>query len=240
MLYKKIIFVGVGLMLLAAGCNRAVTTPNAIDSNANSNTNNAESQTPPDENTNSNATVGESNQQTPSANSTIFTNPQYKVSLDYTGLSMVTKAPSSYIPTQNNFGQYGNDLLSLYLNPSVYKGTNLESGWVNLAVNNKLDIKGCYAKLANAERLSAFTQKRLVQGNTWYYPLPNPIGGAAAGHQGETETYRMYKNNSCYEVVLGLSKFTRENLENPDSVKEVDIPKIFNYLGAVFNKLQVK
>jgi hypothetical protein len=233
MKYRSLIIVGTALMLIAAGCKSQPV------SETNSNT---QVQTPSNQNTNQTGTTANNNQANQSdqaSGKNVFVDSVNKINLNYNGLNMVTNTPGSYIPAQSNFGDDGTDVSVLYLDPSIYKGTNLESAWFNLAINSKLDSKGCYAKLTYDSSLSAFTQKRIVQGNTWYYPTPNPTEDAGAGHQGLFETYRLFKNNLCYEARLGLSKFTRENLENPNSIKEIDVNKTFGELGAVFNKLQV-
>jgi hypothetical protein len=214
MKFKHIIIAAAGVVLLSAGCNMS-NTNQAV--NNQSGTNNA-------------------NQ---TSNTETFTDSARNISLDYSNLNVQTTAPSSYIPAQNNFPANGNNLLALHLNPSKYSGTNVESAWFNLSVNPTLNQQTCYSATAGRTGI-AYNQTRSVQGNAWHYSLPNPSGDGAAGHSESTETYRLYKNNLCYETRLGVSSFNRQNLENPNSVKDYDLQVLFGYLGAVFNKLIVK
>lgn len=216
------------MLLLAAGCNTANQTSAPAPTN-----NNQSDATPPAQTTPPEITPP----QTQSNN--VFIDSSRKISLDYSGLSMQAETPGSYIPPQNNFSGEIPNLLTLYLNPSIYKGTNLESGWFNLATAPYKNADACYDRVAT-ENKRFYNQARKVQGNTWYYGLPNPQGSAAAGHSALVETYRLYKDNTCYEVALGLSGFNRQNLENPETVKEYDAKKMANYLGAVFNRLQIQ
>ncbi|HEX3096009.1 MAG TPA: hypothetical protein VHQ20_02725 [Patescibacteria group bacterium] len=215
MKYKSLFIVTTAVLLLAAGCNK---TDESVNTNAVGNTN---------ANANANASV-----------QNVFTDVAHKISLNYGDL--IDNSKSSYVPAQNSFPGSAQDLYTGYVKPESYKGTNLESAWFNLAIRDGSTFSQaqCYAK-PSQENISAFTQKRVVQGNVWLYGNPNPSSDAGAGHQAEYETYRLYKNNICYEVKLGLSKYNRQNLENPDSVKEIDTTKIFNQLGAVFNTVLV-
>jgi hypothetical protein len=166
-----------------------------------------------------------------------FNNPDYKVSLNYSGLNMQTESTPTYIPVENSLGDSTVNLFTLYLKPSIYKGTNLEAAVFNLAANRHVD--NCYSATANGQAVM-FSKIRKVQGNSWHYALPNPRGSAAAGHGASTETYRLYKNNTCYEATLQISDFNRLNLDNPNSVWPYSEKKVFNRLGAVFNRLKVR
>lgn len=229
----KYILATAGILMLAAGCNNSsqtvIPTPAPVTQNQPAQNSEQPDYTPP-----ADTTAQPENQ--PSAQQ-IFIDKTKKISLDYTGLSMQTKTPASYIPAQNSLVAGTSNLFTLYLNPAIYKGTNLESAWFNLAVSSQTDKTTCYD---NALAGNNYDQIRNVQGNSWHYALPNPKGSAAAGHSALTETYRLYKNSMCYEVALGLSATNRQNLANPNSVKEYDAKKMANYLGAVFNKLQVQ
>lgn len=168
----------------------------------------------------------------------IYTNLNYKLSLNYSGLNMQTKVVSSYIPVDSNLN--GDNLLTLYLKPSIYKGTNLEAALINIAVSKEYSSSTCYNLTSTDQNSGPYIHTRKVQGNAWHYALPNPKRSGAAGHSASIETYRLFKNNTCYETILQLSDFNRGNLDNPNSVKPYNEKKIFNFLGAVFNRLKVK
>ncbi len=171
-----------------------------------------------------------------------FTDSNYKVSLNYSGLNMQTGIVSTYIPVQSSLSDSTANLLTLYLKPSIYKGTNLEAAVFNLAVNKGYpDSTSCYNYYNSGDgQPVSFNKIRKVQGNSWHYALPNPRGSAALGHSAATEMYRLYKNSSCYEVILQISDFSRSNLDNPKSVQPYSEKKVFNRLGAVFNRLKVR
>ncbi|GEM_PF-6844882 len=157
---------------------------------------------------------------------------------------------TSYIPFHHMFplaheGQSHADnqvveITRLYLKPSIYKGTNLESAIFLLSADFAItSADECY-DASTTEKQISLTKKRKVMGNSWHYTSPHPGGGAAAGHSSYTELYRLFKNNTCYEVVLGTSDFNRSGLDNPNSIKEYNFKKVMSRLGAVFNRLQIK
>lgn len=212
---KKVLLVIVSLLLLAAACQKTTPAPATNNQPAN------------------NQPAGSLPQRS------VYDNEPYQIHLDYTGLPVQNEAPTSYIPAQNDLSSDIANTFSLYLNPSFASGTNLESAWFNLAIDPNRGQTSCYTSSADT-RLKDFDKIRKVQNNNWHYATPNPLGDAAAGHQSLRETYRLYKNSVCYEVVLGTSDFNRQNLENPDSVKEYNAEQIFGVLGSVFNNLEVQ
>ncbi len=211
MKFKYLMIVVSAVVFLSAGCNKVSTNTNQS---------------------------GTAPVQTASAQN-VFVDTSKKISLDYSNQPVVTTAPTSYIPAQSNFPADGNNLLNLYLDPATYSGTNVESGWFNLAINQNLDKNGCYSATTGRTGV-IYNRIRTVQGNAWYYSQPNPATDGAAGHNSSRETYRLFKNNMCYEVSLGISSFNRHNLADPDSVKDYDQQKLFGYLGAVFNQLKIQ
>lgn len=165
----------------------------------------------------------------------VYTNREYKVSLNYSGLNMQTTEVGGYIPAPGmTEDSNATKLLSLYLKPSIYKGTTLESASFNLLASKNVDETTCYD---NALAGVMYNQIRRVQGNRWHYANPNPRGGAGAGHTGNTETYRLYKNSTCYQVTLHTSAMS----DGTDTGKvKYSEKRVFNRLGAVFNRLKVK
>ena len=174
----------------------------------------------------------------------VYRNTRFGVVLNYAGLPVQEKEIASYIPPQSYLGSSTETLLTLYLNPTVYEGTNLENGSLRLSANATLTQDECY-RYQNKDSFIVYAtyvldRSRSVQGNSWHYTDPQPLGGAALGHQSAGELYRLYKNRTCFEVVLQLSTVSRANFDNPDSLKEANSTKMFNYLGAAFNRLQIR
>lgn len=171
-----------------------------------------------------------------------YLNPQYKVSLNYSGLPVQAEKVSSYIPAESFLTEQSNILLTLFVKPSTYVGTNLEAAWFNLSVG-QANQSACYKHIntdgTNVYSTFQLNKIRKVMRNEWHYTEPHPISGAGLGHTASGELYRLYKNNICYEVVLGASDYNRQNLEKPDSVKEYNAKQIFNNLGGVFNRLEI-
>ena len=174
----------------------------------------------------------------------VYRNTHFGVVLNDSGLPVQNKEVGSYIPPQTYLGSSTETLLTLYVKPSVYEGTNLENGSLRLSAKTMLRQDDCYLYQATDGITiianHALNRIRRVQGNSWHYTDPQPLSGAALGHQTMGELYRLYRNNICFEVVLQLSTVSRANLASPDSVKEVNTTKMFNYLGAAFNRLRIK
>jgi len=174
----------------------------------------------------------------------VYRNTRFGVVLNYAGLPVQEKEIASYIPPQSYLRSSTQTLLTLYLNPTVYEGTNLENGSLRLSANGTLTQDKCY-RYQNTDGVNVYAtyvldRTRTVQGNSWRYTDPQPLGGAALGHQSAGELYRLYKNRTCFEVVLQLSTVSRANFDNPDFLKEANTTKMFNYLGATFNRLQIR
>ena len=180
---------------------------------------------------------------------TVYSNVDYKVKLDYSGLPVQTAVVGSYIPLGDNLGsEKTSDLVMLYLKPYTYRGTNLEAAAFVLSASNTLSsAQACYtissdSSVPNAQPGPVVTlnKLRVVRGNKWHYAKPNPHGlGAALSHSGEAELYRLFKHGICYEVVLGAVDHTANIAENAHE-KQWSGKKIFNYLGAVFNRLRIQ
>lgn len=162
------------------------------------------------------------------------------IRLDYSGLAVQTKVVPSDIGRINNFtSNKANNLLTLYLSPAAYQGTNLQSAWLNLAVDPSiLDAKSCYQDTYYGPIIN-LDKTRRVQNNNWYFAPSLQGKGDAASHRViNTETYRLYKNNNCYEVVLGAVSVERSTIKQKNK-KEFNSKKIFDKLGEIFNRLQI-
>lgn len=176
-----------------------------------------------------------------SAASYNYSSGQKNIKLDYTGLAVQTKEVPSYIGVINNFtSNKARNLVTLYLTPASYKGTNLQSAWMNLAVDASItDETNCY-QTSYYGTPTKLDKIRTVQNNNWHYAQSlQGQSDAAMHHVINTETYRLYKNNTCYEVVLGAVSVERSVLANPNSVKNFNSKNIFDKLGAIFNRLQI-
>lgn len=176
------------------------------------------------------------------ATKNVYTNAQYKVRLNYNGLliqDMTGKSDFAQSQSLLNSMVTPVALLELDVKPSVAKGTNLSGAWFALAVTDAIGKQQCYSYVKDKQTIE-FKKIRKVQGNKWRYTSPHPSGGVAAGTQYQLEVYRLYKHNTCYEVVLGAASSNRNNLDNPNSIKEYSPKKVFNILGGAFNRLQIK
>ncbi|WP_371067884.1 hypothetical protein, partial [Salmonella enterica] len=104
----------------------------------------------------------------------------------------------SYIPPCIDGFEY-----CLYYNGQDYVGTNLES--VGLSILKRNDLKNITTCLNTAPQGYNMKSTSISTSSSVF----SPLGDAAAGHYSSGESYRLYKNNMCYEFQtrIGLTRY---------------------------------
>ncbi len=131
--------------------------------------------------------------------------------------------PSSYIPV---CGQDSKACIAL--NKDASGNTNLEAAAVALEEINAGTEASC-----KMPRQNETTGGEITINGTAYASYT--IGDAAAGHWLHQKIYRTMNKGVCVQITLGFTGFNRQNLDNPDTVAEVDQEIMWKKLEEVFS-----
>lgn len=125
-----------------------------------------------------------------------------------------------------------NSLARVDLSASDFRGTNLgEASFIIGASGEKTALDAC---LKNAPEEGATSSEKVINGITMKEFSGEGVG---AGNIYNTKSYRVVKNNICYEATLLLHSGRIENYDPP--VKEYDHVKALNALTEILDTLKI-
>ncbi len=128
---------------------------------------------------------------------------------------MIANADESLLPKSD--GQDGQFTLARVDIPAgFYPGTDFESGYLTLSLNQGIEQKACELSLQASD--ASKVQKEMINGVEFQWVENDTIGG---GNSSKIRNYVSYANDSCYEIELGVKTHNENGLArevNPDQI----------------------
>lgn len=147
----------------------------------------------------------------------LYPKSEFQVYTDYNKVK-----PLSYVPACDKTMSG-----CLFYSKENQKGTNFDASGISVNILKKLTSRAKCETMEGAEGV-----KVEINGET-FSRFGN--SGAAAGHFEEFQSNRIYKNNTCYEVMLRMASSNISNYPPEAGVKEFNKDDVWNKLGLVLS-----
>lgn len=118
----------------------------------------------------------------------------------------------------------------IFYSGSQYTGTNFEAAGVSI---NALTTKKTEAQCYNFSESTSETQhvtKNVTIGNLTFRSATG--GSAGAGHMTQAQSYRIFLNNNCYEILQTLGN-TNIGAYEPGTIKEFNSEEVWSKLQTI-------
>ena len=163
----------------------------------------------------------------------IYRNDRYGFEFKYPTNFILYKPDSTKIVAQNYFDRGGVNIISVAFPGGYYSGTNFNQGYLTVAFNGYIaQLNDC--KTFPSE-LSKSLETLVINGVTLYGKAKS---GVAAGTRYETEIYRGFKGDKCFEVNLNWSVGNIQNY-SPGSTREVNEKEARQKLEAILSTFKI-
>lgn len=164
-----------------------------------------------------------------------YTNAKYGFEVKYpTNFTLENdlQKVGGYLGAEPDFIKLGEKLAAIVVPNTYPANSDFDEAFVLLSLNKNLSKTECfsYNKVASngVDLVSVkMTNTKVINGETFYSA---ESGGAGLSHQADNRFYHAFKNNICFEVLLGLRTST-----GADGTVQSKYDDLFTKLGSVLS-----